>query len=198
MRSDWHIFALLINIQKMDGHRFDALLSMYVHAGADKLVGRGNENLGSFFSIPRILWKNRTYICIYLFAALRSVCTIRHVVHMTRQFYVCVLYYFIMFIIPALFCSIIFLPPIFCLHIKLFEIFFFTWIGSAPPLQSGSAFLFGINAVVSHCVGLVLIWLINCQGWIKVIKLLPWPLFPHVAQHLVLYDTIFPFICRIV
>jgi hypothetical protein len=61
----------------------------------------------------------------------------------------------------------------------LFDILILTWIGSALPLPSGSAHLFSINAGVPHCVELVLIWLLNCQDRIKVIKLLPWPLSPH-------------------
>jgi hypothetical protein len=63
----------------------------------------------------------------------------------------------------------------------LFDVLVLTWIRLAHPLPSGSAHLFSINAGVSHCVELVLIWLLNCQDQIKVIKLLPWPIFPHVT-----------------
>jgi hypothetical protein len=71
-------------------------------------------------------------------------------------------------------------PPIFCLQIKLFDILVLTWIGSAPPHPSRSAHLFVINAGVPRCAELVLIWLLNLKDQIKVIQLLPWPLFPHM------------------
>jgi hypothetical protein len=93
-----------------------------------------------------------------------------------------ILYFLSCSFIPCFFFVHFTSPPIFCHHIKLYNILILTRIGSAPPLPSGSAHLFGINAGVPHCVELVFTWLLNSQDRIKVIKLMPWPLFPHLAM----------------
>jgi hypothetical protein len=72
-----------------------------------------------------------------------------------------ILYYFIMFCIPFYFsrqflCSLYFPANFLFLH-KIVDISVLTRIGLAPPVPSGIAHLFGINAGVLFGVELVLI-----------------------------------------
>jgi hypothetical protein len=94
------------------------------------------------------------------------------------------LHYFILCIFPLFFVH--YFPAIFfCSHKQLFDILVLAdRIGSTS--SGRSAHLFGINVCFIVIFEWVLIWLLNCQDRIKVIKLIPLPLFPHLKQSFLL------------
>jgi hypothetical protein len=100
-----------------------------------------------------------------------------HRLYLSRKY--CTIFW--MLINPALFLYLLYLNPanFFCSHKTVWYLSFDTdRIDSIS--YGGSTHLFGINAGVVVNVELVLIWLLNSQDRIKVILLLPWPLFPHL------------------
>jgi hypothetical protein len=97
------------------------------------------------------IWIENVFLCIQACWRSQGPVVIHHSLTMCEKY--CIILSCSLFPHISLFyCTF---PPIFCIHIKLFDILVLTRIRLAPPLQSRSNHLFGINAGISCCVELV-------------------------------------------